>query len=142
LNIALRNQPLERQAQLVARTLINANLDANPNLDEASKKKMKGQALTIARLRTGAGKKRIAMTQEEWNAVQAGAISDSKLRKILANADIETVRKLATPRPDKLMTDAKTSRARQMLARGATRSEVADALGVSITTLETSVNPS
>ncbi len=89
------------------------------------------------RTRTGAGKQRIEITQLEWDAIQAGAISNHKLTQILANADLESVRALATPRRDLLMTSAKTRRAQSMLASGYTRAEVADALGVSLTTLDT-----
>ena len=79
------------------------------------------------------------ISKEEWNAIQAGAISDSKLREILNKADLDTVRKLATPQKQRLMTDTRIQRAKQMLASGYTQAEVADALGVSLTTLKTSI---
>ena len=49
---------------------------------------------------------------------------------------MDVVRKLATPKPEVLMTPAVSSRARTMLASGYTRSEVAEALGVSVSTLD------
>jgi hypothetical protein len=46
------------------------------------------------------------------------------------------VRKMATPKRQVLMTPTQTSRAQAMLRSGATRAEVANALGVSLTTLD------
>jgi len=139
LNIALRNRPLERQAQLLANATVRAKQDANPDMDKAELKKIQGLALAQARARTGAGKKRIEITPQEWAAIQAGAISNNTLTQILANADLDRVKELATPREKIVMTEAKTSRAKAMLALGYTQSEIADQLGVSLSTLKTVV---
>lgn len=139
LKIAERNAPLERQAQIIANNTYKAKLDAHPDMDDATKKKVKFQALAAARARMGAGKEKIEITQEEWNAIQAGAITHSKLNAILDNANMETVKKLATPRAQRLMTSAKTSQAKKMLANGYTRAEVASRLGVSLSTLDEAV---
>lgn len=136
LNLALKNAPRERQAQLLANAVVKAKRDANPNLDKDDIKKIKFQALAEARIRTGAGKQRIVLDDKEWDAIQAGAISSSKLAKILNNADLDRVRELATPRSKQLMTRAKTQRATAMLNSGYTRAEVASALGVSLSTLD------
>lgn len=140
LNLALRNSPLERQAQLLANAAVSAKRQANPNLDSDGLKKLKAQELTNARLRIGAKKERIEITPNEWNAIQAGAISNNKLSKILNNADEETVKKFATPRSSILMTSTKKQRAEAMLNAGYTQAEVADALGVSLTTLKNGLN--
>jgi hypothetical protein len=136
LALAIKNRPLERQAQLIANASIKAKRDYNPNMDADTLKKLKFQALTEARNRTGAGKQRIKITPDEWEAVQANAISASKLNDILNNADMDLVKDLATPKNTKLMTTTKTNRAQAMLASGYTRSEVASALGVSLSTLD------
>lgn len=139
LNLALKNAPLERHAQVIANAVISQKRAHNPDLESSEIKKMKAQALTEARIRTGAGKQRIEITDSEWAAIQAGAISPDKLSKILANSDLEKVKQLATPKVKLLMTPTKTSRAKAMLASGYTQAEVADALGVSLTTLKTSI---
>lgn len=135
LGVAVQNQPRERQAQLLANTVVRAKLRANPKMDHDDLKKVKGQALAEARSRMGAKKTRIDIEPKEWEAIQAGAISASFLSSILNNTDLDKVKQLATPRSSLLMTNAKTSRARMLLANGYTQSEVADALGVSISTL-------
>ena len=136
LAIAVRNRPLERQAQLIANANVKARRDYDPNMDKKTLDKIKAQALNEARVRTGAGKQRIEITDREWEAIQADAISASKLNDILNNANMDRVRDLATPKSLRLMTSAKTTRAKAMLASGYTRAEVANALGVSLSTLD------
>lgn len=136
LALAIKNRPLERKAQLLANSVIKAKRDYNPDMDGSTLKKIKAQALEEARARTGAKKQRVQITEKEWEAIQAGAISANKLNDILNNADMDIVRALASPKTAKLMTPAKTSRANAMLASGYTRAEVASALGVSLTTLD------
>jgi len=139
LNTAKANRPLERKAQLIANAAVKAKRDANPDLERSEIKKIEGQELTKARLRTGAGKQRIEITPREWAAIQAGAVSTNTLRQILENTDIEVVKGLATPRTPAVMTATKASRARSMHAAGYTQAEIADALGVSVSTLKTTI---
>lgn len=136
LNLALRNAPLERQAQVLANANVRQRTQANPTMDKAELKKLKSMALKAARDRTGAGKDRIVITDDEWKAIQAGAISNERLTKILDNADLDRVKELATPRTEHVMTSAKTQRAQAMFASGYTQAEIASALGVSLTTLK------
>lgn len=136
LNAAEKNAPLERQAQLLANAIVRAKVDANPDMEPSDRKKIEGMALAEARVRTGAGKQRIDITPQEWAAIQAGAISTNTLKKILTNADQELVKELATPRTKIKMTNAKTARAKTMIELGYTQAEIADQLGVSLTTLK------
>lgn len=140
LRLALRNAPLERQAQVLANTFLAAQKQANPDMTKAELKKVKGQVLTEARTRVGAGKDKIVITEKEWAAIQAGALSNHQLTQILKNADLDQVKKLATPKTPKLMTSSKKTRAKTLLAAGYTQAEVADQLGVSLTTLKTSLS--
>jgi len=139
LNDALKNAPLERQAQVVANHIVAQRRRANPEMDAAERKKIKGQALDEARLRTGANKTKIDITDREWDAIQQGAISNDKLKNILNNTDVDKLRERATPRPKPVMTKAVTARAKAMLAGGATLSEVANALGVPLSTLSSGI---
>lgn len=140
LNEALKNAPKERQAQIVGNQIVATKRSANPNLTGDDLKKVKGQALVTARARTGAGKKRVEISDREWEAVQAGAISNSKLTKILNNSDMDSVRKHATPRNSPKLTSAREARAKSLIAAGYTQAEVADALGVSTSTINNIVN--
>lgn len=141
LNTAYQNKPRERQAQLLANTIVAAKRQARPDMDAADLKKVKGQALTEARLRMGAKKARVDITPNEWLAIQAGAITNNKLEAILANSDTDAVKALATPRLATVMVPAKVARAKAMVASGYTPSEIADALGVPTSTLDSALNP-
>jgi predicted transcriptional regulator len=139
LNVAQRNRPFERNAQLLANAVVRAKREANPDMEASDVKKIQGLALVEARARTGAGKQRIEISPQEWAAIQAGAVSNNTLTQILANADLDRVKELATPRATVVMTSAKTNRAKSMVTAGYTQAEIADALGVSLSTLKTVV---
>lgn len=139
LNVAQQNRPLERQAQLIATAHVQARKTANPDMEKAEIKKYEGIELAKARARTGAGKKRILISPEEWAAIQAGAVSNNTLSQILDNADLDRVKELATPRERTKMTASQSSRANSMLKSGYTQAEIADALGISVSTLKTAI---
>jgi hypothetical protein len=141
LNEALKHAPLERQAQNLANTMVRAKKANTPDLDPADLKKIESQALTQARLRVSgkSGRPRVVITPSEWKAIQAGAISNNKLTQILNNADLDAVKALATPRDRPVMNDAKIARAQAMLAAGHTQADVADALGVPTSTLNSAI---
>lgn len=140
LALAQRNAPLERQAQRIADATAKMRKQSNPDIERDTLKKIKYQALVQARKRTGADKQRIKFTHAEWDAIQAGAISNSNLREMLNHADMETVRSLATPKRAVLMTPSKTNRAKALLSSGKTRAEVAKIMGVSLSTLDLATN--
>lgn len=137
LNQALLNSPLERQAQLLTNNMYYTSVTSTMSKDE--KKKLKARALATSRDAVGAKKSDIKITDKEWEAIQARAVSSSKLDQILNNADMDIVRKLAAPKAVKMDT-AKATRARALLNNGYTYAEVAEALGVSTTTIRNIVN--
>lgn len=139
LNLALMNSPLERQAQIVANARYVAQRQANPGMEKAELKKLKYLALDEARARVGAKKEPVDITDREWEAIQAGAVSPSKLGQLLNHAKPEKVKELATPKVTTLMTSSKVARAKAMANSGATQAEIASALGVSLTTLKNSL---
>lgn len=136
LNTALRNSPRERQAQILANAIVEEKKRNKPDMDADELKKIKAQALAEARVRTGAKKTPVEITPSEWAAIQAGAISPSKLNDILDNADLDAVKQLAMPKAKLLMTSAKTALAERLAASGYTQAEIASQLGVSVTTLK------
>ena len=135
LNVALKNAPRERQAQVIANATVTAKKQANPDMTNAEIKKANQQALTSARAQVGAERKPVIITDREWEAIQAGAISESKLTQILNNADIDSLRQRATPRATTAMSTAKQSKIASMSASGYSTSEIAEALGVSTSTV-------
>lgn len=139
LKVALSNAPQERAAKLVANARIKQKRQDNPNMDYDDVKKMSSKELVRARAQTGANKTLIEVTPREWEAIQAGAITHSKLTKILTHSDSDQIKLLATPRKATVMTTAKQARAKQLLSSGRTASEVAEILGVPLSTLKSSI---
>ena len=100
-------------------------------------KKISQQALSKARtdLNTVSRADRsIKITDREWEAIQAGAISDNKLRNILKNTDVDNLRERATPRASKQLTQAKIAKIKAMSA-SYTLQQIADKMGVSVSTV-------
>ncbi|QXO13590.1 helix-turn-helix DNA-binding domain protein [Arthrobacter phage GoCrazy] len=135
LNLALRNAPLERQAQLVANSIVKMKRDANPDMDKEERKKLNDQALSEARRRVGAKKELINITPKEWEAIQADAISNKKLEDILRNADVDQVKQYASPREVRGLSPATLARAKRMMNADYTQAEIAAHLGISTSTL-------
>jgi rRNA maturation endonuclease Nob1 len=135
LNLALRNAPLERQAQIIGNAIYRQKLQANPDMEEAEKKKQKSKAQEEARIRVGAKKEQIEISPREWEAIQAGAISPSKLKDILDNTDTEKLKEMALPREAIIHDPAMKARAVELLRSDYTQAEVANHLGISVSTL-------
>lgn len=135
LNIALKNRPLERKAQLIANAKVKNVYAANPDMDSDDLKKLKGRCLTEARLQTGASKQQIKIEPKEWEAIQAGAIHNTKLKSIVQNSDLDVLKQLAMPREMRGVTPAQESRIKVLESRGYTLAEIADAVGVSTSTI-------
>lgn len=135
LNIAVKNAPRERQAQIIANTIYRQKKQANPDMDKDQQKKIKNMAIAEARIRTGASKQMIRPTEKQWEAIQAGAVSKSKLEDIIKNSDQDLIKQLAMPRAKTAMPASKVARAKAMASRGVPYSDIADALGVSPSTV-------
>jgi hypothetical protein len=135
LALAERNAPRERQALMIAQANVRTKVRANPDLTESTKKKLAFQELETARARFGAGKDKIEITDKEWEAIQAGAVTDNKLQRIIRHADLEQVKNLATPHRQSVVTTNMAARARSLQDSGYTQAEIASRLGVSVSAL-------
>ena len=138
LDEALRNAPRERLAQIRANAEIKGKIAASPDMEKKDIKKASQQALTKYRTEAGSvarSKRSIKITDREWDAIQAGAISESKLKQILDNTDVDSLRQRATPRSYTTVTPAKANRIKALSASGKTLSEIANTLGMSTSTV-------
>ena len=138
LNTALLNAPRERQAQLLANAEINAKRAANPDMSKSDIKKASQRALSKYRTELGSVARRdrsIKVTDREWEAIQAGAISENTLMKILANTDADSLRQKATPRTTTTISTAQANRIKAMRASNYTLEEIASKLGISTSTI-------
>ncbi len=135
LNVALKNAPRERKAQVMANAAFNAKKQENPDMTPGEIKKLKQQELTRARAAVGAKRETIKITDREWEAIQAGAISENKLTQILNHVDIDDLRQRATPRTTTSLSTAKVNKILAMNASGYSTADIAKAIGVSPSTV-------
>lgn len=141
LNLSKLNKPLEREAQRRAGAklaLIRQSMkDAGASDSEIKKEIDDSRQRVLAEKRAEVGAKHypFEITEKEWEAIQNGAISDSKLNEILLYANPDRVRELALPRTMTTLTDAKQARIKNLLASGYSTSEIANAVGVSVSTI-------
>ena len=134
-NVALKNAPRERQAQTMANAILQAKIKDNPDMTKKEKKKAGQQALDKMRMKVGAKKEPVKITEKEWEAIQAGAISPSKLKTIINNADLDTLRQMAMPRSTKQLSQSKINHIATLKASGYTNAQIAQKLGVSTSTV-------
>lgn len=146
LSIAERNAPKERRAQAIANSVVKAKIQDNPELgDKANKKeleKVRSAAIDDARASVGASGRntRIHITDKQWQAIQSGAISDTRLRRILRYTDEDELKALAMPKTNKGLSTAQQNKMKRMKTSGYTIAEIADALGVSTGTISKYIN--
>lgn len=140
LNDAEKNSVRERQAARLANAEVKKKQKDNPDMDKGDVRKESQKAMTKYRQEVGAISRRdrnIKITDREWEAIQAGAISENKLKRILANADTDELRQRATPRASQSISSAQGARIRNMSASGKyTIAEIANQLGVSTSTIQ------
>ena len=77
LNLAKRNAPRERQAQMQTNAEFKMVKASNPDMSKEDQKKYKQQALTRNRIKYGAKRNPVVFTPKEWEAIQKGAVSDN-----------------------------------------------------------------
>ena len=135
LAISQANAPRERAAQIMANATMEAKRQENPDMTSKEKKKAAQQALTAARQAVGAQRTPVEISDREWEAIQAGAISENQLYAILKATDTDKLRERATPRESTTLSSAKQNKIDAMKASGYTIDEIAKAIGVSTSTV-------
>ena len=135
LNMALKNAPRERIAQVIANAEVRAKKQDNPEMSKEELKKASQQALSKARAAVDAKRTPIKLEDKEWEAIQAGAISENKLSQIINHVDSDELRQRATPRTTATISQAKIARMKAYQNSGYTTSQIAEMLGVSSSTV-------
>lgn len=144
LNNAYSNKPKERKAQILADVWSSAKIRSYPELQSGSKdakkeiKKIRTQSLAAARKKVGAKRSDslISLTDREWEAINAGAFSSTKIDTILANANKDRVKQLATPKVERRVTATQIARVKSLLRNPNNNvSDIARQVGVSTDTI-------
>lgn len=142
LNTALLNTTRERTAQRLANAEVADKVAkakaSGQEMKNADIKKASQQAISKYRQEVGSVTRRdrnIEITDREWEAIQAGAISETKLKQILNNTDIDKLRERATPRATTTLSQAKINTIKAMQASNYTLEEIAKKLSVPVSTV-------
>lgn len=144
LNTALSNAPKQRQALRLANAEVSRKEKEYMETHDGQKmasgdlKKLRQQAITKYRQEVGAAtrtERNIEITDNEWKAIQAGAVSETVLSKILNNTDIDKLRERATPRSNAGPSQAQINRMKALAASNYTLSDIAKKMGLSTTTV-------
>ena len=134
LNAALKNSVKERTAVRLAASEINAKKKSQEDLKAEDIRKMSQRSLSKYREQVGSVSRRdrnIKITDREWQAIQAGAISENKLKQILANSDPDSLRQKAMPKKTSGLTNAQISRIRAMNNSNFTINQIAEKMNIS-----------
>jgi hypothetical protein len=138
------NTPRERAAQRMSNVEINSKKAAyekehGVKMKPGDVKKISNQALSKYRQEVGTTPRKersIQITDRQWEAIQAGAISETHLKRILNNTDIEVLRERATPRASGTsLSSAQVNRMKALANSNYTLSEIASKMNVSPTTV-------
>jgi DNA-binding NarL/FixJ family response regulator len=79
--------------------------------------------------------RKIQITDSEWHAIQAGAITSTTLNKILKNTDPDALRDRAMPKSSSTLSASQQARIKAYRASGYTNEDIAKAIGVSTSTV-------
>lgn len=135
---AKKNQPKEREAMRRANTEIQEKQKNDPNMSKEDLRKLRQKSISKYRNEVGSAKRsqrNIEITDKEWEAIQAGAISASKLDQILNNTDIDKLRQRAMPKTTTSPSKAQAARFKALAASNYTLEEIAKKTGFSTSTI-------
>lgn len=143
LNDAELNTPRERAAQRMANAEVEAKKRAHlektgTKMETGDIKKANQQAITKARNAVGSVSRKdrnIEITDAEWEAIQAGAISESKLKRILNNTDVDKLKERAMPRATTTLSPAQINMVKALADSNYTLEQIAKKVGKSTTTV-------
>lgn len=132
--VAKKNAPLERRANAMANSEVEAKKLDNPDMTKKEIGKARQIALTKARLIVGASAQKISISDSEWDAIQNNAISASKFTEILKYADADELRQRAMPK-NYTISSTKQKLIKQLADKGYTSADIADQLNVSVSSV-------
>ena len=137
LDQAYRAKPKEARAQNIALGIVNEKIREEPDISNKDLKKVRQVAIETARAQVGVNResKEIKLSDREWAAIQSGAISNNFLEEILDNTNPDSLRERATPSNGRALSNAQEAKIRNMHNGFYTIAEIADAMGVSTSTV-------
>jgi predicted DNA binding protein len=138
LNDALKNSIRERTATRLAASEIKRRQEADPDMTPGELKKLSQRMQSKYREEVGSvsrKKRAIQITDKEWEAIQAGAISEHKLKQILNNSDPDSLRERAMPKTKNTLNTAQINRIKAMSDSNFTLNQIAEKMNLSPSTI-------
>ena len=138
LNDALKNAPRERYAGRLAASEVKQKIADNPDMKPSEVKKISQRSLSKAREEVGSVSRRgrsININDKEWEAIQAGAISENQLKKILNNSDPDVLRERAMPKDRKTLSTAQVNRIKRLADSNFTLNQIAEKMNIPASTV-------
>lgn len=138
LNDALKNTVRERTATRLASAEIKRKQAEDPDMKPGDLKKASQRSLSKFRSEVNSvsrKKRAIQITDKEWEAIQAGAISENKLKKILNNSDPDSLRSRAMPKASNTLSTAQINRMKRLSDSNFTLSQIAEKMNLSPSTV-------
>ena len=134
LNIAKKNSPMERQVLRSSNVEIAERKRLDPYMKPSDERKLAQRTVTKYRNELGTIARRdraIVITDKQWSAIQAGAISENKLKEILKYTDADSLRERAMPKQRKSLNQAQINRIKRLADSNFTLQQIADKMNVS-----------
>ena len=138
LNDALKNTVRERTATRLAAAEIKNKRASDPDMKPGDVKKLSQRMVSKYRAEVGSvsrKKRAVQITDREWEAIQAGAISENKLKKILNNSDPDILREKAMPKARNTLSTAQINRMKRLSDSNFTLSQIAEKMNLSPSTV-------
>lgn len=132
-----KRKPLETDALVEANSMIKNWYVENPHASSEEAGKAKQKIINLCRSMRGLTSyyNSLEITPKEWEAIQAGAIGSSILTKMLKKADMSVITEYAMPSIKGRLTPTQINRIKNMSASGKKNSEIAEALGINVSTV-------
>lgn len=134
LNEALKNSPKEREVLRRSNVEVRQKVSMDPDMKPDDVKKLAQRTVTKYRKELGTITRKnraLTISDREWEAIQAGAISENKLKKILQYTDTDSLRSRAMPSTQRGLSSAQINRIKSMANSNFTLAQIADKMGIS-----------
>lgn len=137
-NQARKNSPKEREAQRITTIEVEAQKKRDPTMTSEDLKKYKQRSLSKNRELVGTITRKnraITITDDQWTAIQSGAVSESKLKEILRYTDADELRQRAMPNNGNKLATAQVNRIKLLANSGLSIQQIADKLNIPTSTV-------
>ena len=131
-----QNAPRERIAQLRASMNYAIKKNEIEDLDKEHATKLRNQCIAEARFACSTKRQEIHITPKQWEAIENHAISGSMAKEIIKKVDSKEILQYALPKDPRTISSSKQALIKAMINAGELPSDIADQLGVSVSTVQ------